>query len=277
MRFIFLISIIASLFVGIAFGADYPNDITQWISVLPPKAGSDEGYSANWSNHEWQVYLDGGAVHAKPYDPNGRIGENPGFEIPQSKATRGRECTIKVTDGWLIGFNAGEWGGSLWWFSGTGKESYKISDDQIRGYIKKDDVLFAIEGLAHSGISEGKVIKIIKNDKTGKYESVIYSTLPEASDAVTLDNDGSMIIVTTASLIKIASDGKIEKLIEGVFWSGFYANSVVIDSQRNAYIGMRQGIAKLSLTEPTPKIEWLIPNNSFLNEEMESYKKRRGY
>ncbi len=138
-------------------------------------------------------------------------------------------------------------------------------------------MLFAIEGLAHSGISEGKVIKIIKNDKTGKYESVIYSTLPEAPDAVTLDNDGSMIIVTTASLIKIASDGKIEKLIEGVFWSGFYANSVVIDSQRNAYIGMRQGIAKLSLTEPTPKIEWLIPNNSFLNEEMESYKKRRGY
>lgn len=190
---------------------------------------------------------------------------------------RGEKYTFKVLDGWLIGFNAGEWGGSLWWFSNTGKESYKISDDQIRGYIQKDDVLFAIEGLAHLGISEGKVIKIIKNDKTGKYESVIYSTLPEAPDAVILDNDGSMIIVTTSSLIKIASDGKVKKLAEDAFWHGLYANSVVIDSQRNVYIGMRQGVGKLSIFESEPKIEWLVPNNSFLDEEMESYKKKRGY
>lgn len=271
---IFLIIIMLCLSSIDSLGADYPDDIAKWISLSPPQIGSDAWHSVSWSDHEWQVYLDGETVHVKPYDPNQRMGEKPDFEITPSKETRGKEYTIRVTDGWLIGFNEGEWGGSLWWFSKTGKERYKISDDLINGYIQRDGTLFAMEGLAHLGISKGKVIKVIKNNKTGKYESITYSTLPEAPNAITLDKDRSMIIVTTSSLIRISLDGKIEKLVEGVFWNGLYPNSVVIDLHRNAYIGMRQGVARLSLSESKPKIEWLVPSNSYLKEEMESYKKR---
>lgn len=174
----------------------------------------------------------------------------------------------------MIGFNAGEWGGTLWWFSDTGKESYKISDDQIVGFMVRGDALFAIEGLAHLSISEGKVIKIVKNEKSGKYESVSYLTLPEAPDAVVLYKDGSFLIVTTASLVKIPLDGKIEKLLENTFWRALYPNSVVVDSRGDFYIGMRQGVAKISLSDIAPRIEWLVSSESFLSEEIENYKKR---
>ena len=39
----------------------------------------------------------------------------------------GDRHVLGVADGWLVGFNAGEFGGGLWWFSFDGKRSKRIS------------------------------------------------------------------------------------------------------------------------------------------------------
>ena len=39
--------------------------------------------------------------------------------------------SARVDDGWLVGFNKGEFGAALYWFSADGKQNYKISDHQV--------------------------------------------------------------------------------------------------------------------------------------------------
>ena len=67
----------------------------------------------------------------------------------------GELSAIKVADGWLIGRNAGEWGGDLWWYAPDGKTHYKVSDEQIHGFLQTKDGLFAFEGLEHLTLNMG--------------------------------------------------------------------------------------------------------------------------
>ena len=60
---------------------------------------------------------------------------------PGSSATEGLAgewFSVKVSDGWIIGFNAGEFGAGLWWFSPDGKKREKISGDQVVGFFVTD-------------------------------------------------------------------------------------------------------------------------------------------
>ncbi len=239
----------------------YPCYVSEWISTSPPEYGTDAWYSANYSAHEWNVYLHAGKVCTRLLPPKRNIiGDQPDFVIPDSRNSWGQKYTLKVNDGWLIGYNAGEWGGSLWWFSNTGKAKYKISNAIIKGYIQKDGTIYALEGLDHLGVSEGSIMQVVMNTDTGRYESKVFTSLKETPYAAIFDKNDSMVVVTSSNLISIDRDAKINKLVRADFWRGLYPNSIVIDEQDAAYIGMRQGVAKVLLTESNPKIEWLIPH-----------------
>ena len=74
------------------------------------------------------------------------------FKVPQGSAKEGLAgewFSVKISDGWIIGFNAGEFGAGLWWFSPDGKKREKISEDQVVGFFVTDAGLLALEGLAH--------------------------------------------------------------------------------------------------------------------------------
>jgi hypothetical protein len=49
-----------------------------------------------------------------------------------------------VADGWLIGTDAGEWGGELRWFSDDGKNSYYIETDSVHKF-PTNNVRFFLE------------------------------------------------------------------------------------------------------------------------------------
>lgn len=270
-----LINILASfiifIFLGVAIAENYPDDISEWIAVTPPTEPTSS-MAANWSTHEWRVVLENGVVYARQRNIEEVSGEKPDFEIPASKEMNGERHYMLVPDGWLVGFNAGEWGGSLWWFSATGKDNYKISDDQIVSFLKRDGEIMAIEGLAHLSISKGSIIKVEKEKDTGKYVSLRILNLNAAPEAAILDADNSVIVVTTSGLFKASGD-KLTKIVDG-FWSMLYPNSIVVDAQRNVYIGMRQGVAKISLSDSNQKIDWLVPSKQYLDGEIKSYQAR---
>jgi hypothetical protein len=51
--------------------------------------------------------------------------------------TRARRRVVAVEDGWLIGFDAGEDGGSLWWFPAVAGNGYKLHDGNIGFLIRR--------------------------------------------------------------------------------------------------------------------------------------------
>ncbi len=247
---------------------DYPSDLDKWVSLSALKCSSLQWDVANSSHLEWSVFMAGEKVYARRLqNPEGPRGDFPPFLIPLANHTRGRRIGIRVEDGWLVGFNAAEWGGSLWWYSLDGRQQYKISDDQIVQFVKMSDGLFALEGLAHLSLSEGKVIKLSKNGPNSSWNSSLWVELPQAPDAGVVHKDGSLIIVTTSGLVRVIKQRKVETLLEKTFWWGMYPNSVLIDTNNFVFIGMRQGILKWRIGDLPDTMIWLVPSKEFLFEQ----------
>src|SRR5581483_5919719 len=100
-------------------------EISTWLEVrVPPK--SDRLYrmlwedSANASTNDWRVVLKDGKPRAELVGRGVYARrQRPAFE-PRVREFSEYEA-LRVDDGWLIGFNEGEWGGALYWFSANGR------------------------------------------------------------------------------------------------------------------------------------------------------------
>ena len=180
---------------------------------------------------------------------------------------------VKVQDGYLIGFNRGEWGGELYWFSKNGKKRYEISGHQIVKFIERDNKIYAIAGLAHLWRSNGSVIEIEKKKK--KWVAKDFLELPAAPYAIEHDNKNNFVIITSSGLFSIDRKANIDTLSVNIdtlgmnnvhyiqlpfgtrgFWGLLYPTSMVIHNDV-VYVGMRKGVYKFDLI--TRKEEWLLP------------------
>ncbi|AGA26861.1 SMP-30/gluconolactonase/LRE family protein [Singulisphaera acidiphila] len=245
-------------------GGDYPRVLEQWYVTAPPEEGSDQWFAANADvDHEWVVTPgdNGPRVHK-----GGLRKENPSslpFAIQSGSAKEGLfgERTIaKVDDGWIVGFNAGEFGAGLWWFSPHGDRRYQISDDHIMGLIPTSSGLVGIEGLVHGSVSKGRVVRISrKTDGPWKTEPLL--DLGHAPQVATKDADGSLVVATTRRLLRIfPASKKTVVILDKAFWGGLYPNSMVIAPSGTIFLGMRHGIARIEPKGRASRVSWLLPD-----------------
>jgi hypothetical protein len=105
-------------------------------------------YPANYSRYEGRIFTKGGLQFAQSAEepPQGDT-ERPQFASEAGQFRRA-SAFAAVDDGWLVGFNQGEFGAALYWFSRDGKHSYKISDHQVVDFFSLQDDVYAFEGLA---------------------------------------------------------------------------------------------------------------------------------
>ncbi|QHL87507.1 hypothetical protein GU926_08675 [Nibribacter ruber] len=223
-----------------------------WKSYPVPTKEQAKGY--NLDSSDWQVFIKDNLVLAtsdRYFKP-----ESLPFGLPKgcSSDFGGRQTIVSFPDGYLVGFDKGEWGGALGWFDKKGKECLKISDDQVVKIVRVDDQVFAIEGLAHLSTSRGSLLRIYK--KGGKWQVEKYLGLPYAPEGLGVDSNKNLIVITSNNLIKVRKDKSIEVLIKDGFWSyGLYPNSLIIKDDV-AFIGMRKGVLKYNLN--TKAQEWLM-------------------
>lgn len=248
----------------------YSRVVTTWQEVDVP-AVSDPATrmvwfsAANRSNNEWHVYMEGGRTRAAlaKEAPEPRSAR-PTF-IPTAGQLQNASAFATVDDGWLVGFNQGEFGAALYWFSTDGKQSYKISSHQVVDFFSRPDGIHAIEGLAHLSASEGSVIRIARPKAGSRWQASSVAPLPFAPYAVSAPRDGAALITLSDSLVSFGADRKIQTLLANAPWGALFPSSSVLspDGQK-LYIGMRQFVGEFDLT--TKKLRLLIPSKRFLNK-----------
>jgi hypothetical protein len=282
---ILTVAVIACISWTIAVAQAAPADLANWFRTQPPKEGplrsksgrpyeltepGVEVYAANYSEYEWEVFKDAGHVYVRRIQSQDReASADLPFEIPREPAFAGRRSTLPVDNGWLLGFDAGEWGGSLWWFSKDGKEKYRISVDQVVQFLTMDSEVYALEGLAHMTISRGKVLQLSRGkERNGRWTARTFVVLPEAP-AVAVRWGADLIVVIYSGLVRVRKNGTMEVLLSQTFWGSLYPNSIAIDHQGSLYIGMRQGVAKWRIGDKPGSMQWLVPSEKFLQEELE--------
>ena len=256
--------------------------LKNWASH-PVPTDKDTISKYNHALNDWVVYFDGDEIRVddvRNYGRYSRVKNKLPFEIRQSNSQMtiisaplaGLIDVIEVEDGYLVGFNRGEWGGELYWFSKNGKKRYEISGHQIVQFIERDNKIYAIEGLAHLTMTGGSIIEIEKQKR--KWVAKEFLKLDTAPEAIQLDSKGNFIVVTfgtswsldksgktvinaTPGLFSIDREANIETLVEdGILGYYLYPSSMVIQNDV-VYIGMRKGVYKYDLA--TKRDEWLLP------------------
>lgn len=180
---------------------------------------------------------------------------NPtGFK--QEMNMSGSKSVIEVSDGYLVGFDHGEFGGGLYWFSKNGSQTYQISDFHVKQFSKAKDKIYAIAGIEHMGSDMGNLMSIsLLNDKWMVNNSV---KLPNDPKAIGIDSADNIVIVTSSAVLSVGKMDKIIVLNTYPKWKPIIFQSVLIIKNNIAYIGMDQGIYKLDLISRTA--EWLLQN-----------------
>ena len=275
-----VLAIIAVLTGQLALATpSYNPDVTKWEEVeLPPKKSRPGDWivwssAANYSPINWQIKRDGNVIRASATsNPVAQSSPRPNF-VPKAEQFVGAGAVQQVDDGWLVGFNQGEFGAALYWFSNDGRRNYKISDDQVADFMRMPRGIIAIQGLAHLGISEGSLIGIARSSDTKQWRSTTIQKLPEAPEAFVRLSNGTLIVVLSDSLVSFSSDYEMTVLIKCADWGSLYSTSVAVSpDESRIYIGMRQFVVEFELG--TKKLRYLVPNRTFLNHLSNKDEKR---
>jgi hypothetical protein len=252
----------------------YEADVSRWEAVQsPPRKSFDEFYAfmgrANSSDAEWTVAQATDGVRATlGRGVRETTEERPKFsmKMKDGESPLGDPMTVyEVADGWLAAYNRGEFGAALWWYSKDGAQRYHISNHQVNQFICHKEHIFAVEGLAHMGSSEGSLIELTSN--AGRWSARTFVDLPGAGEAVCALHDGRLCVATSDMLLAVALDRRMEILIPCANWGQLYPQSIAYDVRTaSVYVGMRQFVARYDLSTTDHTFRLLIPDRSFLNK-----------
>jgi hypothetical protein len=247
----------------------YNPDVGAWQAVAVPAisdytASTAWHYAANYSPYDWSVFIKDSRVCANTeYKTTADIIKGLGF-TPRAEGFKEVSAIAPVSDGYLVGFNEGEWGAALYWFARDGKCCYKVSGHQVVDFVVVSKTLYAIEGLAHLLSVDGSIIKITRPNACGRWEAREWVKLPFTPETVSLTRDQTMIITLSDALVAVDTRGKIDYLVRDAPWRTLYPSSSVLSADgEKVYVGMRQYVAEFN--RKSKELRMLIPGKEFLN------------
>lgn len=229
-----------------------------WVPYPAPEADSSALHCANYSQREWKVSLKNEGVEISPFSEG--IEESLPFKIQPKNAIAGLagdRRVKRVSDGWLVGFNSGEFGGALWWFSGDGLKRKKLADENVVGFADSALGVLALVGLAHMGIDRGKVLRVGEGNE-GERQVNVLADLKEAPCAFAIESPNSILVLTTNKLVRVSTTGKIEGLLSTKYGS-LYPNSIALSRTGTIHVGMRHFVTRLTPMNGSYKEEWFVP------------------
>lgn len=230
--------------------------------VLYPDSKIDDAAlrCGNYSRREWRVEQGENNVSIRLDEVQDHQDVLPSvIDFRKAKAVKVSSRSVEqVDDGWLVGLDIGEFGGGLWWFSSDGKVSKKLSEENIVRFAKTSSGVFALAGLAHLGINDGKILKIVGGGINRKVEKLL--DLGATPRAFVMESADTLLILTTDSLVRVKTSGTIEKLFSTRYWQ-LYPTSMIVSPSGIVHIGMNHFVVRLTPTGKEYKEEWFVPRD----------------
>jgi len=225
----------------------------------------------NYSQNEWQVMNEGNSVKITDRYQTGEKQDIPQVPslppllrreagMPGRTVDSGLRSALHFKNGWLLAYNAGEWGGGLWLTNEDGSKTKRILSDNVRAVIPTDSGILVLSGLAHLAINFGNAF--IFSEPNG-LDIVLQRAvaLDGEPSAPAKEADGSVLFVTTYGLCRITKSGELERLTYFPNWTASqYPNSMAITPDGTIFIGMRMFVLKLQASSSGYSGQWLLPD-----------------
>jgi len=223
----------------------------------------------NFSHNEWYVSLERDDVKITkrserksdtPLLPP-QLKLQPG--MPGGTVNAGLSDSMHFASGWLLAYDAGEFGGGLWLTNEDGSETRLILSDNVRGLVPLEGGgVLVLSGLAHMSMDFGN--EFIFSKPEGMNIPLQYAAhLDGAPRAFTKLADGSVLFVTTQSMNAITT--KPRKSAELNYFPKWmrmlYPNSILALNDGTIFIGMRMLVLRLTPSTAGYNEGWLLPNS----------------
>jgi hypothetical protein len=223
-----------------------------WARVRPPGPASEARECANWTGWNVGVAADdaGRLITAiETVGQSARLGAQgpPPFPLVSDIRGPGRTLWRRAADGYVVAFNHGEFGGSLWWYSLSGSSRTRIGDAAVIGFAdiqlpSRDVVIATIEGLAHLTAESGE-LRVVERRSPGAFTLSSVARIGGAPQAVGHGKGGSLV-VTNSGILQVGSDGGLDT-IAAVDFSDLYPDSIVETAEGLIYVGARRYLVQI--------------------------------
>ncbi len=235
-----------------------------WVVRDAPAPASETIECANLSQREWRITRKNEGIDVSLRSKGDDDDPLPFPFQPTKKdeaALHGTHHVHPVPEGFLVGFDAGEYGGGLYLFSADGSSRQKLGSENVIGFADLRIGTIVLTGLAHLGMSVGHLLKI---DHTSSGVAVSqWLDLGGATEAFAVDSTESMFVLTTGALYRVTACGDVNEIARTNF-DALYPGSMAVDASGVITIGMRQFISRFVPTADDYRQEWLTKSDCTL-------------
>ena len=118
-----------------------------------------------------------------------------------------------------------------------------IANGNVVGIFQYKDSLFYLDGLAHMGLTIGRLYSLIV-----KRDSFTIARVADLGDCpMAYLADGPRLWIVTMQGLLLVENGQENQILSHVFWEGLYPNSICMDATGTLYVGLRGGYAKVDV------------------------------
>jgi hypothetical protein len=170
-----------------------------------------------------------------------------------------RRVVHRVADGWLLGIDAGEYGGSLWWFPeqpGPGRKLRKSNIVRLWPGKGQNDVI-ALAGLFHLGMDKGHVV-FVRRGGDGRWAAAEGPNLQVYPAASMQQPDHSVLIATHKGVFRLRPSGEVERIaVLDLFPEPV---SIVAAPSGDIFVGWPFFVLRLARGQSGYTREWYVPH-----------------
>lgn len=241
-------------------------DLSEWKKdTIPIGSKLNE---ANNSNVHWFFKKRNDSIFIEQIKYERIKGDSLPFNIDSIEGLRGNIFVKSVFNGYLVGYNHGEFGGGLKFVSLYNHYSYNINNNDREnewkyGYMNNNiekifvynNKIYATRGLSHMTSTNGSLIEIFYDNGLWKYK--VITKLIECPD-LTIEHNGLIYFITLQYIVKMNKELSFNQILKSpLYWGVLYPNSTFIKGA-DIYIAMRKGIMIIRDFENNPNYEWYI-------------------
>ena len=209
------------------------------------------GEASRGSQCEWSVVVRDGIPFVSA--------DRPAFHVlPLGFSPR--DTSEKPSVGWkgstavLVGFDGGEWGGSLRSYSENGALQTVPLEDNVVAILPLREESVVLTYAGHGMHPRAVLVR----ERDGRFQVGKTAELPVAPGAGVVESNETVLIATGRGLLRLTRDLDVTHVLDAEWWM-MNPNSIAVWERQTVYIGMRGVVLEVLLPTTPPRQTWLYP------------------
>ncbi|HKW00130.1 MAG TPA: hypothetical protein VJN96_09905 [Vicinamibacterales bacterium] len=233
----------------------------------PPSARELE--CTSFSYLFWSTSVKDGVPYATRIGMREHLDPLP-FRVSPGRDRAGDRWAVPVSDGWIVGFSLGEFGGGLWWFNRNGTTSRRIRPgptapanpadpfraENVLGLPTVGGEQLVLMGLDHLTGRSGRVFRLVQSKTDWTLEPV---AVLDAEPDVWLIDGNRLLILTESALWSVEPGGVVTQLHQSRIGE-LSASAMVRAPDGGIYVGLRHYVVKLDQSNGQWRETWFAPS-----------------